>query len=244
MVRRHSFFGLIAFAIILQIYRYRHVSTPLQRQQTKWVVFGITLAFGSFLFAFVLLDAVLPQFFPMGPLAYTLGQIPFDFLLLAYPLSIWFAILHARLWEIDRLVNRTLVYGTLTISLALVYAGLIIGLQALFGTIFKQNNDVAIVVSTIAIYALFWPLRHRIQAVIDRRFYRRKYDAQKTLAAFSDTLRQEVDLATLSEHLVEVVQETMQPASVSLWLRPPAHQQVSWRATPSVSSEGEVSGER
>jgi hypothetical protein len=103
--------------------------------------------------------------------------------------------------------------------LALIYFGLIFALQYLLRGIINQDNDVAIVVSTLFIAALFQPLRHRVQALIDRRFYRRKYDAARTLAAFRATLRQEVDLATLSEHLVAVVQETMQPAHISLWLR-------------------------
>jgi len=236
--------GLVTSMIALQIYRYRRVSTPLQRQQTKWVVFGIAVTFGGVVGGILLVDLLLPQFFPMSPLSFFLAQIPFGFLLLLFPLSIGFAILRNRLWDIDRLISRTLVYGALTIMLGLIYAGLIIGLQALLRTIIKQNNDVAIVVSTLAIYAFFQPLRRRIQAIIDWRFYRRKYDAAKTLAAFSATLRNEVDLATLSEHLVEVVQETMQPASVSLWLRPPAHQQVSWRATPAVPSEDEARGEK
>jgi hypothetical protein len=213
--------GLAASLIALQVYRYRHVSTLLQRQQTKWVVFGIAVTFGSFVVAIPLVDGLFPLFFPMGPLVFSLIQIPLNFLLLLYPLSIVFAILRNRLWEIDRLINRALIYGTLTVSLALVYVGLIIGLQALLGTIIRQDNAVAVVVSTLVIYALFQPLRRRIQNLIDRRFYRRKYDAARTLAAFSTTLRGEVDLSQLSEQLLEVVEETMQPAHVSLWLNQP-----------------------
>jgi hypothetical protein len=108
------------------------------------------------------------------------------------------------------------VYGALTVILAAVYVGLVIGLQALLHGLISQDNSVAIVLSPLVIAALFQPLRQRIQRVIDRRFYRRKYDAARTLAAFSNTLRQEVDL----EQLLAVVQETMQPASLSLWIRP------------------------
>ncbi len=143
--------------------------------------------------------------------------------------------LRSRLWDIDIIINKTLVYGLLTTLLAAIYAGLIIGLQALLGTIIKQNNAVAIVISTLAIWALFQPLRHRIQTIIDRRFYRRKYDAAKTVADFSTTLRQEVDLDQLREHLVAVVEETIQPAHISLWLRPPEHdgnRHAPWRANP------------
>jgi len=147
----------------------------------------------------------------------------YDLIFLPIPLSIGIAILRYRLWDIDIIINRTLVYGTLTGILALVYFGLIVALQYLLRGIVNQNNDVAIVVSTLAIYALFQPLRHRTQRVIDRRFYRSKYDAARILAAFSATLRSEVDLSQLSEQLVAVVQETMQPMHISLWLRTPKH---------------------
>jgi putative effector of murein hydrolase LrgA (UPF0299 family) len=143
--------------------------------------------------------------------------------LLLIPLTLGFAILRYRLWDIDILINRTLVYGTLTALLALLYVGLVVALQALFKAITGQvgASPVVIVISTLAIANLFQPFRRRIQKIIDRRFYRRKYDAARTLAAFSATLRNEVDLSQLSEQLVAVVQETMQPASVSLWLRTP-----------------------
>ncbi len=221
--------GSLVFAVLilglvgLQIYRYRRVSTFRERQQTKWVVFGLAVALGGFAVSLIIVNLFHPFESPnlsdagvLLPTTVTYG------LLLFIPISIAFAILRSRLYDIDTIINKALVYGSLTGLLAAVYAGLIIGLQALVRGLTNQDSSVAIVISTLVIAALFQPLRRRLQNLIDRRFYRRKYDAVRTLEAFSATLRNEVDLATLSEHLVAVVQETMQPTHVSLWLRQPS----------------------
>jgi hypothetical protein len=208
--------GPLALFLGFQIYRYRYVSGPVQRQQTKWLLFGI---------------AVVLCTIPFGLLSITPSRTPatifglfvapaLRLLWLGIPFSLFIAIQHYQLWDIDVIINRTLVYGTLTVLLTGVYVGLVIGLQVLLRGIISQDNSVAIVISTLVIVVLFQPLRHRIQVIIDRCFYRSKYDAQQTLDAFSSTLRQEVDLQQLCERLLTVVQETMQPASLSLWVRP------------------------
>jgi hypothetical protein len=213
------FWGTMVFS---QLYRYRRVSTPIERQQTKWVVFGMAVAMvGVFALVFAFLSV--PAFQQPGS-AYQFVSTPiYLVVMLSIPLSIGMAILRSRLWDIDLIIKRTLVYGTLTVLLVLTYGGLVIGLGLLLRLFTGQigQSPVVIVVSTLVIAALFQPLRHRLQGIIDRRFYRRKYDAAKTLAASSATLRQEVDLEQLHEHLLAVVQETMQPVHVSLWLRPP-----------------------
>ena len=214
-------FGSLVFS---QIYRYRHVSTPVERQQTKWIVFGLAVGLLGFLLLGVFLPAFLQLFIPLQNLDLLLVVIlvtSIMFVLLLIPLSFAIAILRYRLWDVDALINKTLVYGTLTATLALLYIGLVFALQSLLRGLINQDSTIAIVASTLVIAALFQPLRHRLQKVIDRRFYRRKYDATKTLTAFSATLRNEVDLSQLSEQLVAVVHETLQPTHVSLWLRTP-----------------------
>ena len=215
-----AFFVFVGAMVIAQVYRYLRISSAVERQQTKWVVFGVSTAIGGYL-VFALLFALFYSSAAKGPLADIIVNIFNHLLLLLIPISIAFAILRSRLWDIDILINRTLVYGLLTGVLILVYFGLIFALQYLLRGLINQTSDIAIVVSTLTIAALFQPLRHRIQRIIDRHFYRRKYDAVKTLEAFSATLRTEVELNQLREHLLKVVQETMQPTHVSLWLREP-----------------------
>ncbi|HLW01885.1 MAG TPA: hypothetical protein VKT82_24740 [Ktedonobacterales bacterium] len=213
--------GMFAMLGLVQLYRYRRVSTPLQRQQTKWVVFGFASAILLNLLANLLTAlpalAAPDSLFPLVPIevGFTLTLLP--------PLSFGVAMLRYRLWDIDAIINRALVYGLLTFLLGALYVGLILGLTSLASQVTNGSSDepIALVVSTLAIAALVLPVRRRIQTLIDRRFYRYKYDAAKTLAAFSATLRDEVNLEEIRERLLAVVQETMQPAHISLWLRAP-----------------------
>jgi hypothetical protein len=209
--------------VAIQVYRYTRLYTPVQRQQTKWVVFS---------FAFVVLPLVLgyslaPVFWPTLTTpgsAYRLANITVLMLSnLPISLGVGVAILRHRLYDIDVIIRRTLVYGTLTAILAAIYFGAVVGAQAVVQALTGQTGQqpVFIVASTLLVAALFDPLRRLMRTTIDRRFYRRKFDAAKTLAAFGTTLRTETDLAQLSAQLVAVVQETMEPAHVSLWLRTP-----------------------
>ncbi len=202
------------------IYRYIRVFSSSQQQQAKWLLFGL----GGLIVLTILYDLIGSLVPGLGApdSLYQLANGTLTFVLFLFiPLSVAIAILRSQLWEIDVIIRRTLIYGMLTVILTGVYIGLIISLQALLRGIIKQDNSVAIVVSTLAIAALFQPLRLGIQGIIDRRFYRRKYDAAKTVEAFSTILRSEVDLNQLREHLITVVQDTMQPSQVSLWLRKP-----------------------
>jgi len=217
--------GLLGGLVFAQVYRYLWVSGPIERQQTKWVVFGLTTALlGSTLVALPL--GIFPEevLQPGTPkVLYVLFELTLtNTLLLLIPLSIGVAILRHRLWDIDVIINRTLVYGLLTATLVALYFGGIVVLQRLFVVLSGEKSTLAVVASTLVIAALFNPLRRSIQAFIDRSFYRRKYDARKILEAFSAKLRDETDLDALRDDLIGVVRETMQPAHVSLWLRPDA----------------------
>jgi hypothetical protein len=206
---------------VAQLYRYARVSDATQRQQTKWVVFGVAVAVAGVLTTIFTVGAAVdlpPE--EVGPKM--LSMLLMDAFVLLVPLSIGIAVLRSRLFDVDVVINRTLVYGALTATLALIYFGGVATTQAIFRTLTgqEQQPQLTIVVSTLVIAALFNPLRRRIQSFIDRRFYRRKYDAAKTLEAFSAKLRDETDLDALNAELVAVVRETMQPAHVTLWLRP------------------------
>jgi hypothetical protein len=231
------FIVLLVSLVAVQFYRYRRVSNPVQRQQTKWVVFGMTVAVLGFAATISVGTTLFPADARSGPFETMIAYTALDLFLLLIPFSIGLAILRSRLWEIDVIINRSLVYGTLTVSLALIYVGSVLALQTLLGS-FTEGNQFAIVGSTLVIAVLFQPLRRRIQAIIDRRFYRQKYDAARTLEGFSATLRSEVDLQQLREQLVGLVEETMQPTHVSLWLRPPEQigkQSAAWINTPPAS---------
>lgn len=210
---------VIASVIIAQVYRYRRVSAPRQREQTKWVVYGFSLALSGFLVFLLFGNFIVPTAAHDNPILQLFADGFVYCLFLVIPIAIAIAILRSRLYDIDALISRTLVYGSLTALLAAIYFGSVVGMQHLAGAQ-AGNNPLIIVVSTLLIAALFQPLRRRIQATIDRRFYRRKYDAAKTLAAFAATLRAQTDLAELTEHVVATVEETMRPAHVSLWIAP------------------------
>jgi hypothetical protein len=206
----------------IQLYRYRHVYTPEQRQQTKWVVFS-----------FVVLSVLLQGGYALAPRLWPMLDTPGSWYRLAriavlaaswMPISlcIGIAILRTGLYDIDVLIRRTLVYGTLTAVLGGIYAASVAGSQALAQALTGHHPvpPIAVVASTLLIAGLFNPVRKRIQATIDRRFYRRRYDATKTVAAFSLALRDEVDLTALTEQLLAVVARTLEPAQASLWLAP------------------------
>jgi hypothetical protein len=216
------------FSLILRLRR----AGADERQQLKWFLFAAVPAVVCL--SVVLLQEILYSLTSELLFGNAVELLPWEvrnyiiyvevFALLIVPVFTYIAILKYRLYDIDLVINRTLVYGALTAMLLALYIGGIVVLQRVFVALTGQQSTLAVVASTLLIAALFTPLRRRIQSFIDRRFYRRKYDARKTLEAFSAKLRDETDLEALNNDLVGVVRETMQPAHVSLWLRSdPAH---------------------
>jgi hypothetical protein len=194
-----GFFG----AVVAVVIRFRR-ARGIERQQMKWFLYAA---------------ALIPTFPVMDHLPNILESVVFGLVVIALPTAIGIAVLRYRLYDVDLVINRTLVYGSLTVTLALIYLGSVVSLQYVFRTLAGGESQLAVVASTLAIAALFNPLRGRIRGFIDRRFCRKKYDAAKTLEAFGSRLRDETDLAALRGHLVEVVRETIQLTHVSLWLR-------------------------
>jgi len=215
---------------VSQVIRYRRVSTGIERQQTKWVVYALAMMVGGLAGLYAIGTAVdpnLPLYMmtdtgPTSALAVVvfLGwQTAMRILFLLAPVAFAFSILRYGLYDIDLVIRRTLQYGVLTLLLALVFFGAVTLLTSLLSAITGQQSALALVISTLLIAALFNPLRRRIQNAIDRRFFRKKYDAQQVLARFALTARDETDLDKLTAELISVVQETMQPEHVSVWLK-------------------------
>jgi hypothetical protein len=201
--------GLLA---VISLFVRFHRARGDERQQIKWFAAAVALTFAWILVFEQLVSAE-------GGVLEAIAAVSSLVLVPSIPIATGIAILRYRLYDIDRIVNRALVYAVLTASLVLVYLGGVVSLQYAFRALTGGSSQLAIVASTLAIAALFNPLRRRIQGFIDRRFYRRKYDAKKTLEAFSAKLREETDLDRLSDALVIVVRETVQPTHASLWLR-------------------------
>lgn len=220
---------LISFGtgVYSQLYRYFRVASPAERQQLKWVIVGLAVFFSTAFAVLQPLDYLLasPAMSADRARALVLSVIPdtlFRATSLFIPVSITISVLRYRLWDIDIIIRRTLIFGLLTGTLALVYFASVVLFGQVFQTLTGQQSPLAIVLSTLAIAALFSPLRRRIQNIIDRRFYRRKYDAQKTLANFATVIRDQIDLNELTTVLLGIVQETMQPEHLSLWLKEPS----------------------
>ena len=205
-------FGVLLVAAGSMFVRMRR-ARGVERQQIKWVAYAAVATASGAIHSRVVSSAM------DAPWLEWVGSVILIVGVMGIPISMGIAILRYRLYEIDQIINRTLVYGALTATLAVVYFVDIVVFQEVFRAITGQTSQLAVVASTLMIAALFNPLRRRLQAFIDRRFYRRTYDAAKTLEAFGSRLRDETDLERISEDLGEVVDETMQPSHISLWLR-------------------------
>jgi hypothetical protein len=235
---------LFGSLILAQVYRYRAVASAIERQQTKWVVFATALGFLATIASLVYVISF------TGPVGvrydrfWLLVGLGFQLPSILIPLAIAVAITRYRLFDIEVIIRRTLVYSALTAVLGLAYLGSVLVLQSVFQALTGEGQSpLVVVLSTLAIAALFGPLRRRVQAGIDRRFYRKKYDAARTLAGFGASVRDEVDLDGLQARLLGVVEETMQPAHVSLWVKgkgaqPQGGASHGTRGTPAAGPQG------
>jgi hypothetical protein len=214
------FLVFVGTLVVAQVYRYRRVSTSDQRQQTKWVVFGLAVALVGFVTILGLFSLVPVLWQTTGPLGEMIVETIIYGLLLLIPLSIGVAVLRSRLYDIDVVINRALVYGPLTTALVALYVSSVVSLQYILQALTGGGSQLAVVASTLLIAALFNALRLRLQKFIDRRFYRQKYDARRTLEAFSTRLREKTNLEQLNTELLSMVRETIQPEHVSFWLAP------------------------
>lgn len=236
------FFGS---GVVAQVYRYRRYSSPTQRQQTKWVVLGTSTAVTGFML-FYLPVTLFPELNRSGSVAdllyWTIGLPIYHLLVLTAPVSIGLSILRYHLWRVDVIINRALVYSTLTVCLAIVYFGSIVVLHSLLAGLWGSSYDLAVAASTLAIAATFNPLRRRIKHTIDRQFFRDQYEIARMLAVFGISARREVDVDTLSSRLIEVVDKAMQSTQTSLWLfSVPLPTREEGQATPSTRSRSDVS---
>src|SRR5215212_4734189 len=208
-------FSLLYVAVAYSLFARLRRAGGVERQQIKWFAYAAVATVGGITIAYSIPYTIdTPLWFEWAGYALLIAMTP------AIPVSIGIAILRYRLYDIDQIINRTLVYGPLTVTLVALYFGGIVVLQRVFVVLTGQESTLAVVASTLLIAALFTPLRHRIQDFIDRRFYRRKYDAAKTLEEFGATLRDATDLDGLAEEVTGVIRETVQPAHVSFWLAP------------------------
>ncbi len=210
----------LLFSFAVQVVRYSRYASPEQRQQVKWGVVGLgSVLLGTSIWVFAV-DPTL-SLIPRGTPRLTWNLLGGTLMFVAlgmFPITLFYAILRRRLWDIDSIINRALVYGSLTVTIAVIYVGTVVVLQRV--VLSGQQSPLVVAGSTLLIAALFAPLRRRIQAFIDRRFYRNKYDSRKALEAFAATVRGQVDLDALTVELLRVVGDTVQPRQLSLWLKP------------------------
>jgi hypothetical protein len=228
---------LFASLAVAQIERYRTVSDAIARLQTKWIVAVTIVGVATFLVSVstVLVRASEERLFYRY---WILTDLGFSLLTYLLPIAIGIAILRYRLWDIDIIIRKTVQYGVLTAVLGLVYYGSVLLLQGLFTRVTGQESAVALVLSTLLIAALFTPSRRRIQEFIDGRFFRKKYNAQQVLAQFAQTARDETDMDKLAVALVNIIETTIQPETVSVWLKPTAV--TPSRVTPQPKSESDL----